>query len=31
MSYLPAKLAPQPASAMITRKTIHDMPVKKSA
>jgi cell cycle sensor histidine kinase DivJ len=31
MSYLPAKLGPQPASAVIARKTVHDMPVKKSA
>jgi two-component system, cell cycle sensor histidine kinase DivJ len=31
MSYLPAKLAPQPPSAMTARKTIQDMPVKKSA
>ncbi len=31
MNFLPAKPAPEPASAMTARKTIHDVPVKKSA
>jgi len=31
MDYLPAKIAPQPESAAVACKSVHDMPVKKSA
>ncbi len=31
MSYLPAKITPPPVGAVIARKSVHDIPVKKSA